>query len=148
MPADDQLEEALKTFTLRDHDTDGLSLYEVSTEADRRTVLAAIACVRDNADKPLDWLEIPRETIEKYGAVVSSAGTTPVARANALHRSLDWAQHDLDRLARELYSEALAAKRYSAAQVRSALVALDEADVDEAARALLAAVRARLKLQP
>jgi len=82
---------ALQDFALSGADLDGLSVFHAAGDPERNLIVAAIACVRKNTDK-VDLLEIPEADVEALGTVTVTMGTTPVARANVLHRSLAWPQ--------------------------------------------------------
>jgi hypothetical protein len=140
---DRNLGSALGELARSDVDTDGLSVFEVSTDDDRRVVIAAMACIRGNCNR-VDVIEIPREIAEKFGVVARTpeAGTTPVTAANALHCSLDWAPEQLRALATWLFENEVAAVKYPPSAVRAAVSALSAADVEgEMAKALVAAER-------
>lgn len=130
---DGRREDAIDTFRRRDVDTDGLSVFEVSTDEERDLVVAAIACSRAS-DNPVDLLEIPRAVIESYGAIAVTPGNTPVSAANRLHRSLDWDAAMLQRLAIDLFNAGAQATRVKSADVRSAVRRL-AADAVEGERA-------------
>lgn len=138
------LQDALATFERRPADVDGVSVYEVNSEEERLLIVAAIACQREDASRPVDWIEIPRSTVEKFGSVAVTLGDTPLEQANALHRSLDWDQEALYDLARELHGSGLPAKRCSPSNVRAAVASIDPDDVFGAApRSLVEAERAK-----
>jgi hypothetical protein len=121
---------AIESFERRAEDTDGVSVFEVTTEAEKCLVVAAIACDRGK-DDPVDLLEIPRELAEEYGPIVPTEGTTAVPAANGLHRSLDWSAERLRTFAERLFDAGLAAKRHSSPAVREAVAKLDpEKDVE------------------
>src|SRR5262245_61463402 len=82
-------EGAMAEFRRGPHDDDGISVYEADDAASELLVVAAIACARGN-DNVIDLLEIDRTIAETFGEVKKTPGTTPVLRANELHRSLDW----------------------------------------------------------
>lgn len=129
-PADDaRREQARASFRRRAEDTDGLSVFEVSNDSERDTVVAAIACGRKNTD-PVDLLEVPPETLAEYGVTVATDGGTPLAAANALHRSLDWTDEKLEQLADRLLQDGAKARRYKPAEVRAKVRALDPSSVE------------------
>lgn len=113
-------------LTRSDADTDGLSVFEVTSDAERELVVAAIACGRQNTS-PVDLIEVEREEIERYGKVTNTPGDghTPLAGANALHRSLDWTQAELDKLAAALFAKNAAPRRYKTQEVKGILARLD-----------------------
>jgi hypothetical protein len=127
----------------RDVDTDGLSLSLVDSDEDRRLVIVARAC-EALSDGALDFIEADGSLVEEVGTVLPSQGTTPFARANELHRSLDWQQPDLDRLAGRLYDANVPAMKWSSTEIRAAILdhPLPET-ADEEVRAFVAAVRRR-----
>ncbi|SRR6266545_1159364 len=79
-------EAAIREFERRDEDTDGLSVFEVEDEGERLTIVAAIACERENCDR-VDLIEMERAFVEQYGQVkpTPEKGTTPVPEANQKH---------------------------------------------------------------
>lgn len=92
-PADgsaDAREQAVAEFHRRPVDTDGVSVFEVETQAERELVIAAIACGRLKDDRPVDLIAVDRSVVERYGSIAVTLGGSPVGRANLLHRSLDW----------------------------------------------------------
>ena len=60
-----------------------------------------------------------------------SKGETPLRRANLLHRDLPWSQHQLLALVERLLAMQLCARRFTTAQVRAIVGALDPAEVEE-----------------
>jgi hypothetical protein len=119
---------AIEDFTLREDDVDGISVYEVSSEADRKVVLAALAYARDNTN-PIDLVEIDRHVVEGFGSLTPTTAGSPVLAANALHRSLDWSQSRLYDLARALFAEQVAVIRYKAGEVKQAVRDLHGGDL-------------------
>jgi len=137
-------DEAVKTFQRREEDTDGLSVYEIENDAERELVIAAVACDRLNEKKPIDLLEVPRELVERYGAIEVTEGTTHVPAANKLHRSLDWDAATLEHLAESLFEAQATARRYRAADIRAAVRKLDvEAVVGEEVKAFVRDLKAK-----
>lgn len=127
--SDDQRNAAHADFTLSEADTDGLSLFEVEDDMERRLVVAAIACGRKNTGN-IDLLEITDAEIKAFGEASRTPGTSPVARANELHRSLAWEQPTLLALADRLLVRGCQAIRYKKADVKAAVAALVMADVE------------------
>jgi hypothetical protein len=130
LPATDEDRAAgRRDFVLGEADTDGLSLFEVDEEADRRLVLAAVACGRRNLST-VDLLEITDPEIRAFGTAVATPGGYPVARANRLHRSLPWEQAMLNALADHLQDLGRRAVCHARTQVKAAVaeLAIDEVD--------------------
>lgn len=140
-PDDARRRSALASFARRPQDTDGISVYEVESVEERECVVAAIACGRQK-DDPIDLLEIPREKLEAYGAVDRTEGTTPLAAANALHRSLNWPHEVLMLLAEDLLLDGAKAVRHQRASVRAAVAKVSlEAVADPDVRDFVRAIR-------
>lgn len=131
-PDPQQRAAAIDAFRRRDVDTDGLSLFEYETTDDLNTILGAIACMRETVDKPIDLLHIEREVIERIGGIDVTDGDTPVPRANKLHRSLNWSESELIKLAEQLFDGKQKAKRYKPAEVRQAVACLEDVTTSEA----------------
>ncbi len=140
-------EAAVQEFARSVADTDGLSLFEVESDADRAAVISATACERQNTGR-IDFIEIDREVLEKYGTVAKTPGhgTTPLASANALHCSLDWDDDALRQLAEYLFDNQCVPKEINTASVRANLQTLNIADIsDTEAQAFVRAEQARGK---
>ncbi len=140
---DERRRRAISELARSDDDTDGLSVYEIADERERELVIAATACARGN-DEGIDFLELPKEEVERHGAITATPGATPVPAANELHRVLDWAPAQLERMALDLLEGGATVERYSRTFVRRALCGLEPSVVEgDAAAALLARVRSR-----
>lgn len=109
-------------------DTDGLSVFEVETEEQRGTVVAAIACDRQNMSR-VDLMEVSREQVESYGPIerTPAQGNTALPAANELHRSLDWDAPTLRRFAEDLFDGRREPREYAPAVVRALVRNLDPA---------------------
>jgi hypothetical protein len=139
---DEQRAAGRRDFVLSDADTDGLSVFEVQEDVERRLIVAAIACRRRNLAN-VDLLEIADAEIRTLGEVVQTPGDYPVARANRLHRSLPWEQSTLNALADRLLDAPRRAARYRRADVKAAVTSLTMEDVDSGPyREWLASVKA------
>ena len=116
----------------------GLSLWEYGQPDDEqhRLIVAALTCERfrrlglGKVDK-IDFLPVDRHVVDEIGSIVVTPGETPVPRANQLHRELQWAPADLEKLARELFAAGTEVSRISATRVRGIVSWLDPADVDD-----------------
>jgi hypothetical protein len=138
-------EAAIGEFERRDRDTDGFSVFEVTTDHERMLVVAAHACDRRDTSR-LDLIEIERDVIEQYGPVslTPESGTTSVRTANELHRSLDWPSTDLRRLAEDLFDQQCVPAEYARGAVKDAVCALALEDViGDAAVAFVRAEQAK-----
>lgn len=125
-------------------DTDGLSVF-AADEADFPTVVAAVACGRQNCDK-VDLLKLDRATVERYGRVDATPdkGTTCVPAANRLHCSLDWDPAALRLLAEALFDAGTTPLQYARQAVRGAVRLLDATTIlGEEARAFVLAEKAK-----
>lgn len=132
---------ALDDFRRSPDDTDGLSVYEVSTQEERDLVTAAFACSVGRVDT-MDFLEIPREMVEQYGLIAETIGGMPIPAANALHRSLNWSPEILAAFAAAIFDARVPPVRRSKADVRASLARLDPDAVEgEQARTLVLAAR-------
>ncbi|HSN99220.1 MAG TPA: hypothetical protein VLS89_13085 [Candidatus Nanopelagicales bacterium] len=126
---------ARKVFTLRETEA-GVSVYQASSDDEQRLTVAAIACRRfvekpsDPREKPVDLLPVAAEVIARFGSVVTTSGTTPIPRANALHRELQWSQERLWALADEVFSSRLRVRRFDRNHVRATLGGLNPAEVE------------------
>jgi hypothetical protein len=130
-PVTEQDREAARgDFALAEADTDGLSVFEVEAEADRRLVVAAIACARRSLNN-VDLLDIADVEVRAFGGVVATPGGTPIARANDLHRSLPWDQSTLNALADFLLGLGRRASRCRKPEVKAAVTALEIEDVEQ-----------------
>jgi hypothetical protein len=138
-------EDAVGEFARSEQDTDGLSVFEVDNAEQRAMVVAAFACERLKTDR-IDFIEVERATLERYGEVAKTPerGTMAVATVNALHCSLDWDPSRLRRLAEDLFDQGHAPAEVRRDEVRAALRLIDaEAVVGDEARAFVRAEQAR-----
>jgi hypothetical protein len=138
-------EEAAQEFQRSEQDTDGLSIYEVENDEERRSVAAGVACQRGNCSR-IDFIEISREVVERYGTISSTPknGTTPVPKANAMHCSLDWDNATLRRMAEYIFDQKIELRVFAPQDVRAALGLLDAtAVVGELAQAFVQAEQAK-----
>lgn len=119
---------ALGDFELGEDDADGLSVYEVTSDAQRRAVLAAMAEARGNTG-PIDLIEVDRQVVERFGVLTPTSAGSPVLGANTLHRSLHWSQSRLHDLARALFEGQVAVVRYNAGEVKRAVRELRDEEV-------------------
>ena len=115
-------------FVRREEDTDGLSVYEVETDEDRQIAVAAFAVARGNTGQ-IDVIEVDREIIERFGTLTRTSAQSSVLKANELHRSLDWTQERLHRLAEELQRQQPRVTRYKPTQVKAAVAKLGDEEV-------------------
>jgi len=127
--------EAVTEFARDDVDSDGLSVFEVTNDAERDAVVAAIACQRTNTGR-VDLIEVEREVIERFGEIddTPDKGTTPLADANRLHRSLDWSDAALQHLAEHLFDSETEPREFAPARVKEIIRRITPEDVigDEA----------------
>lgn len=133
-----------KDFERRKVDEDGLSVYEVSVEqgTELREVVAGIACARGKLEH-VDVLFLPSKFVTSFGGLTTTPGDTPVPAANELHRSLDWDEPDLHKLADAAKAAGYEVCRIPRAAVVAAVAATDaRLVVGAAAQALVGAARA------
>jgi hypothetical protein len=144
-------EAAAQELSRTDQDTDGISLFEVTNDEERLTIVAAIACARENCDR-VDVIEVERDAVERYGRVdrTPDKGMTPVPEANRFHCSLDWDAAALLQLAEGLFDAGTAPREFDRTEVRWAVRSLDPGKVvGESAQAFVRAEQARpLKPRP
>lgn len=127
--ADGERADSYDDFTLREVDTDGLSLFAVDTENERLLVVAAIACERKKVGN-VDLLEISDEHIMDLGEAVPTPGTFALMPVNALHRSFAWEQARLNQLVDRLLELRCKAVRYKKVEVTAALTQIELEDVE------------------
>jgi hypothetical protein len=138
-------ESAVQEFARTDQDTDGVSVFEATSEEDRLIIVAAIACERENFSR-VDLIEVARDTLERYGPVSRTPenGTTPVPAANQLHCSLDWDPPTLSRMAEELFDAGVPPREFATPVVRDAVRSLDaSAVIGKGAQLFVSAEQAR-----
>jgi hypothetical protein len=123
-------EDAVREFERSDADTDGLSVFEIESEEDRLTIVAAIACDRGKCD-PVDLIEVERSLVETYGPITATPehGGTALEAANRKHCSLNWNAHALRQLAEDLFEAQVQPRRFSKADVRRAVCSIDPGSV-------------------
>jgi hypothetical protein len=142
------LDRAIGEFRLREGES-GISVWAYQSDEELHLIVAAISCARlakgDRIDK-VDFLPIPNDLAEKFGAVTSTPGVTPVARANLLHRELVWPQDALDKLARALFDAGCSVTRVPKSEARARVLELTSQDVADApAREAIELERARAR---
>jgi len=117
---------AIADFQLREGES-GLSLWECENDADCDLALAAIACDRiDRGGKldKLDFMSVPRETVERFGQIKYTPGETALEAANRLHRELEWSADALRQLAQALFDQHYSVTRKTKGDVRKLLLDL------------------------
>ena len=124
--------DAIATFSRRDVDTDGVSLFAVENDTEERLIVAAYACQKREGPNKLDILRLNNSEVEQFGAVtVDNDAGLAVRSVNRLHRALAWSEEDLRRLVDRLLEIRQRTTRYTPAQVTDAVVALDLEDVED-----------------
>lgn len=126
---EDRRHAAIGSFARREEDTDGVSIYAIDADGDELLIVAALACQKMEKGK-MDLLRLEDAELAQFGSVVAAVGTTPIARANQLHRTLDWPPETLVRLVEHLLASRRASTRFPPRQVLEALLALDAAEVE------------------
>lgn len=131
-------------FKLREgKDDDGLSVYAIEGRDELDLVVAAIACDRlHGRDDNVDVLIVTDEDLEGLGTVSESEGLSSIPEVAAKHRTLKWAQEQLDALVDCLLDAGRAAERYGRPMVRACVGALrDEQVIDATVRAWISESR-------
>ena len=123
---------ALASFARRPEDTDGISVFSVTSDAEVSLVVAAIACTKREIGT-IDLLRLEQEDVTRFGSISDSAGKTAVLAANPLHRVLDWPPEKLAELVHHLLSRRAKSTRHNQAAVIAALLALTLSDVEDGA---------------
>lgn len=136
---------AIQEFARTDQDTDGVSVFEVANEEDRRIIVAAIACERESCSR-VDVVEVERDVVERFGPVARTPdkGTTPLPAANGLHCSLDWPPGALSSMAEALFDAQTVPREFGSPAVRIAVRSLDAGTVvGDSAQAFVRAEQAK-----
>jgi hypothetical protein len=128
---EDRRAAAHATFSLRDVDTDGVSMYATANDQQERLVVAAYACQKKEGPNKLDLLRLTDEEVERFGFVTREHGTMAVRSVNPLHRVLAWTPELLRQLVEDLLARGTRTKRYPIREVTNAVAELDPEDVDE-----------------
>ncbi len=130
---DRDLERARADFQLAADDADGLSVFELATDDDRRVVIANQAISRRSSGA-MDLLEVPREVVARLGPIVPTRVGAVLVAADELHRSLPWEQSQLDALAELAFTSNAPVVRWAPAAVKAAVSVVDPQSIDDPQR--------------